>query len=135
MKHRNPCPRLTDGDRLFWLVLSTMWNGWQSALHNVPAHPTEIWTARQLVEDCGLDYEPKYLLRDRDGIYGAQFSRQAKALDIREVVTAPRSPWQNAYVERVIGSIRRECLDHVIVLGERQLKRVLCEYVDYYNRV
>jgi transposase InsO family protein len=263
MKHRNLRPRLTDGDRLFWLVLSKVWNGWQDALHvvkpatvvrwhrqgfryywrwksrhqgrpgvdtelramirsmsranplwgaprihgellklgidvsqatvskymirnrkppsqswrtflknhagetialdfltvptatfrvlfvlvvlshdrrqilhvNVTAHPTAIWTARQLAEACGLDNEPKYLVRDRDSIYGDQFSRQAKALGIREVVTAPRSPWQNAYAERVIGSIRRECLDHVIVLGERQLKGVLCEYIDYYNRI
>jgi transposase InsO family protein len=263
MKHRNPRPRLTDSDRLFWLVLSSIWNDWRSVLHvvnpatvvrwhrqgfryywrwksrrrgrpgvdaelramirnmsranplwgaprihgellklgievsqatvskymirsgkppsqswrtflqnhggetialdfltvptatfrvlfvlvvlshdrrqilhvNVTAHPTAVWTARQLVEACGLDNEPTYLVRDRDGIYGDQFSQQAKVLGIREVVTAPRSPWQNAYVERVIGSIRRECLDHVIVLGERQLKRVLCEYIDYYNRV
>ncbi len=98
-------------------------------------HPTAVWTARQLVEVCGLDNEPKYLARDRDGLYGGQFTRQTKALGIRQVVTALRSPWQNAYVERVIGSIRRECLDHVIVLGERQLKRVLSEYVDYYNRI
>jgi hypothetical protein len=87
------------------------------------------------LEACGMDEVPSYLLRDWDGIYGDQFSRQAKALGIREVVTAPRSPWQNAYAERVIGSIRRDCLDHVIVLSERQLKRVLSEYTDYYNRI
>jgi transposase InsO family protein len=263
MKHRQPRPRSTDGDRLFWVVLSGLWDGWQSALHvvqpatvvrwhrqgfryywrwksrrhgrprvdaelrkmireiskanplwgaprihgellklgievsqatvsrymirnrkppsqtwrtflnnhvqdlismdfltvptatfrvlfvlvilshdrrrilhiNVTAHPTSEWTARQLLEACGMDELPSYLVRDRDGIYGHQFSRQAKALGIQEVVTAPRSPWQNGYAERVIGSIRRDCLDHVIVLGERQLKRVLSEYTDYYNRV
>jgi putative transposase len=102
---------------------------------NVTSNPTAAWTARQLLEGCGSDEQPRFLLRDRDGIYGGLFSRQAAALGIREVVTAPRSPWQNAYVERVIGSIRRECLNHVIVLAERQLKRILSEYVDYYNSV
>jgi putative transposase len=102
---------------------------------NVTSNPTAAWAARQLLEACGSDEQPRYLLRDRDGIYGKLFSRQAIALGIREVVTAPRSPWQNAYVERVIGSIRRECLNHLIVLTECQLKRVLKEYVDYYNKV
>ncbi len=102
---------------------------------NVTAHPTAAWTARQLLEACGMDDAPRYLVRDRDGIYGNQFSRQARALGIREVMTAPRSPWQNAYAERVIGSIRRDCLDHVVVLGERQLMRVLFNYTNYYNRV
>jgi transposase InsO family protein len=82
-----------------------------------------------------MDEVPSYLVRDRDGTYGRQISRQVKVLGIQEVVTAPRSPWQNGYAERVIGSIRRDCLDHVIVLGEGQLKRVLSEYTDYYNRV
>ncbi len=100
---------------------------------NVTAHPTAAWTARQLIEACGLDEAPRYLLRDRDAIYGEAFSRQAAALGIKEVMTAPRSPWQNPYAERLIGSIRRECLDHMIVLGERHLKRVLSSYVDYYH--
>ena len=95
---------------------------------------TAYWTARQLLEACGLEEAPRYLIRDRDNVYGERFSRQAKTLDIREAVIAPRSPWQNAYAERVIGSIRRECLDHVVVLGERHLLRVLSKYVDYYNR-
>ncbi len=85
---------------------------------NVTAHPTAAWTARQLLEACGLVEEPRYLLRDRDTIYGAEFHRQAAALEIQEVTTAARSPWQNPYAERVIGSIRRECLDHMIILGE-----------------
>jgi transposase InsO family protein len=76
---------------------------------------------------------PRHLIGDRDQVYGERFSRQAKALGIREAVIAPRSPWQNAYAERVIGSIRRECLDHVVVIGERHLMRILSEYVDYYN--
>ena len=77
---------------------------------------------------------PRYLIRDRDQVYGERFSRQAKALGIREAVIAPRSPWQNAYAERVIGSIRRECLDHVVVISERHLRDILSKYMDYYNR-
>ncbi len=100
---------------------------------NVTEHPTAEWTARQLVEACGLEETPGHLIRDRDQVYGEQFSRQARALNIREAVIAPRSPWQNAYAERVIGSIRQECLDHVVVIGERHLKRILSEYVHYSN--
>jgi putative transposase len=102
---------------------------------NVTEHPTAGWTARQLVEACALEETPGYLIRDRDQVYGERFSRQAGALNIREVVIAPRSPWQNAYAERVIGSIRRECLDHLVVIGERHLKGILSEYVDYYNGI
>ena len=101
---------------------------------NVTEHPTADWTARQLLEAVAMEEAPRYLVRDRDQVYGERFSRQAKTLDIREVVIAPRSPWQNAYAERVIGSIRRECLDHVVVIGERHLRRILSTYVDYYNR-
>ena len=82
-----------------------------------------------------MNEKPKYLIRDRDAIYGAVFSRRAQTLGIEEVLTAYRSPWQNPYAERVIGSIRRECLDHVIVLGPEHLKRVVTQYVDYYNGV
>ena len=97
---------------------------------NVTEHPTADWTGRQLIEACGLEEAPRHLIRDRDQVYGERFSRQAKTLDIREAVIAPRSPWQNAYAERVIGSIRLECLDHV---GERHLLGILSKYVDYYN--
>jgi len=100
---------------------------------NVTEHPTAAWTARQLLEACGTDDAPRFLVRDRDAIYGETFRRQVIALKIQEVPTAPRSPWQNAYAERVIGSIRRECLNHMIVLGERHLRRILRSYVDYYN--
>jgi putative transposase len=100
---------------------------------NVTEHPTADWTARQLIEACGLEEGPRYLIRDRDQVYGERFSGQARILDIREAVIAPRSPWQNAYAERVIGSIRRECLDHVVVVGERHLRGILSKYVDYYN--
>src|SRR5437762_6136110 len=100
---------------------------------NVTEHPTADWTGRQLIEACGLEEAPRHLIRDRDQVYGERFSRQAKTLDIREAVIAPRSPWQNAYAERVISSIRRECLDHVVVIGERHLREILSKYVDYYN--
>jgi putative transposase len=100
---------------------------------NVTEHPTAEWMARQLLEACGLEEAPRYLIRDRDQVYGKRFAHQAKTLDIREAVIAPHSPWQNAYAERVIGSIRRECLDHVVVIGERHLREILSKYVDYYN--
>jgi transposase InsO family protein len=99
----------------------------------VTANPTAAWTSRQLTEAFPWDNVPRYLLRDRDGIYGEEFATRVQAMGIQEVVSAPRSPWQNPYVERVIGSIRRECLDHVIVLGEEHLRRVLKAYVAYYN--
>jgi len=119
---------------LFALVILS--NDRRRILHvNVTDHPTAAWTAQQLVEACGVDEKPKYLLRDRDAIYGKEFSQRAQTLGIEEVLTAYRSPWQNPYAERVIGSIRRECLDHVIVLGSKQLKRILTRYVDYYNGV
>jgi len=92
---------------------------------NVTEHPTAEWTARQLLEACTLEQGPRYLIRDRDQVYGERFSHQARILDIQEVVIAPRSPWQNAYAERVIRSIRRECLDHVVVIGERHLRGIL----------
>ena len=101
---------------------------------NATEHPPAGWTARQLVEACGLEESPRNLILDRDQIYGERFSRQARTLGIREAVITLRSPWQNAYAERVIGSIRRECLDHLVVIGERHLMGILSEYVDYYNR-
>ena len=76
---------------------------------------------------------PRHMIRDRDAVYGSKVRARVKAMGIEEVVTAPRSPWQNPYVERVIGSIRRECLDHVIVLNERHLRRILTSYLDYYH--
>ena len=100
---------------------------------NVTAYPTEEWTARQLVEACGIDYQPRYLIRDRDAVYDSRFQQQVRALGMREVLTAPRSPWQNAYSERVIGSIRRECVNHVIVLNKPHLKRIVKIYIHYYN--
>lgn len=100
---------------------------------NVTAHPTAEWTAQQMLEAFPFDTAPKYLLRDRDGIYGQEFRQQVTAMNIHEVLSAPRSPWQRAYVERVIGSIRRECLDHVIVFNEQSLRRILGSYFSYYH--
>ena len=101
---------------------------------NVTEHPTAEWTAQQLVEAFSWETPPKYLLRDRDAIYGNRFRKRVRALGMNERPFAPRSPWQNPYVERVIGSIRRECLDHVIVLNERHLKRLLRGYFAYYHQ-
>jgi len=101
---------------------------------NVTAHPTAEWTAQQMMEAFPFDTAPKYLLRDRDRIYGQEFRKQVEVMNIKEVLSAPRSPWQRAYVERMIGSIRRECLDHVIVFGEDSLRRTLRSYFSYYHR-
>jgi len=101
---------------------------------NITAHPTAEWTAQQIVEAFPFDTAPKYLLRDRDRIYGYQFRKQVEAMNIEEVLSAPRSPWQRAYVERVIGSIRRECLDHVMVFDEASLRHTLRGYFGYYHR-
>ena len=101
---------------------------------NVTAHPTVEWTGQQLREAFPFDQLPRYMLRDRDGIFGDDFREQVRDKGICEVLSAPRSPWQRAYVERVIGSIRRECLDHVIVFNENSLRRTLNSYFDYYHR-
>ena len=99
----------------------------------VTAHPTAEWIANQLTEACGWDQIPRYLIRDRDGAYGEIFQRRVRSIGIRDRPTSPRSPWQNACAERLIGSIRRECLDHVVVFGERHLRHVLLSYMNYYN--
>jgi len=99
----------------------------------VTTSPTSEWIARQVREACGWEPVPGYLVRDRDRVYGEAFTRRIRAMGIRDRPTAPRSPWQNGYAERLIGSIRRECLDHVIVFGERHLRHVLRAYQQYYN--
>ena len=101
---------------------------------NVTARPTAEWTGQQLREGFPFDQIPRYLLRDRDAIFGKDFQEQVRDMGIHEVLSAPRSPWQRAYVERVIGSIRRECLDHVIVFHESSLRRTLACYFQYYHR-
>ncbi len=100
----------------------------------VTAHPTAEWTAHQLREAFPWDTAPHYLLRDRDRIFGQDFVDQVRAMGIKQVLSAPASPWQRAYVERVIGTIRRECLDHVIVFHEQSLRRHLQGFLDYYHR-
>src|SRR6266481_2732816 len=102
---------------------------------NVTTNPTAEWIARQITEAFPWDDAPQYLIRDRDRIYGAVVTRRLRAMGIRDKPTAPASPWQNGFAERLIGSIRRECLDHIIVLGEMHLRRILRSYADYYNRV
>ncbi|MBD3220316.1 DDE-type integrase/transposase/recombinase [bacterium] len=100
---------------------------------NVTSNPSAAWTRLQLIQAFPFDSAPRYLIRDRDGTYGRKVVKALEILGIKRFVTAPRSPWQNGYCERVIGSIRRECLDHVIVLNEQHLRRVLKEYLVYYH--
>src|ERR1700680_3797304 len=102
---------------------------------NVTANPTAEWVARQITEAFSWDEPPRYLIRDRDRIYGSVVTRRLRAMGIRDKPTAPASPWQNGFAERLIGSIRRECVDHIIVLGEAHLRRILKSYADYYNGV
>jgi transposase InsO family protein len=102
---------------------------------NVTANPTAEWVARQITEAFPWDGAPRYMIRDRDRIYGTVVTRRLRAMGIRDKPTAPASPWQNGFAERLIGSIRRECLDHVIVLGEAHLRRILKSYARYYNGV
>jgi transposase InsO family protein len=102
---------------------------------NVTTNPTAEWIARQLTEAFPWDETPRYLIRDRDRIYGAVVTRRLRAMGIRDKPTAPASPWQNGYVERLIGSIRREYVDHVIILGEAHLRRILRSYARYYNAI
>src|ERR1700676_57152 len=106
----------------------------RKVLHfNVTENPTAQWTGQQIVEAFPWDCAPKYLLRDRDAIYGSAFQRRVKSMGIEQVLSAPRSPWQNPFVERLIGTLRRDCLDHLIVLNERHLRRIVSRYLDYYH--
>jgi len=101
----------------------------------VTSNPTQYWLAGQVTEAFPWDAAPRYLLRDRDKSYGPAFRHRVRAMGITEVITAPRSPWQNPYAERLIGSIRRECLDHVIIFNERHLRRVLSSYFQYHHDI
>jgi putative transposase len=101
---------------------------------NVTEHPTAHWTAQQIVDAFPDDGAPLYLLRDRDGVYGHLFQQRVKGMGIAELLTAPQSPWQNPFAERLIGSVRRECLNHILVLNERHLRRILIRYFAYYHR-
>jgi transposase InsO family protein len=102
---------------------------------NVTANPTAEWVARQITEAFPWDEAPRYMIRDRDQIYGAIVTRRLRAMGIRDKPIAPASPSQNGFAERLIGSIRRECLDHIIVFGEAHLRRILISYAAYYNSV
>jgi len=153
-------PKLRPRDRVFWVLLSRLWPSWRSALaivqpetvvkwhrvfvvlrhdrreivhFNVTVNSYAEWTAQQIIDTFPYEEAPRFLIRDRDGIYGNYFNNRIESMGIEEVPTAPRSPGQNPYCKRAIGSIGRECLDHVIVLGERHLHRVLTEYLDYYH--
>ena len=102
---------------------------------NVTTNPTADWIARQITEAFPWNEAPRYMIRDRDRIYGAVVTRRLRAMGIRDRPTAPASPWQNGFAERLIGSIRRECIDHIVVLGEAHLRRVLRSYASYYNEI
>jgi transposase InsO family protein len=101
----------------------------------VTTHPNAEWIARQPTEACGWKETPRYVVRDRDGTYGEAFVRRLRAMGIRDRPISARSPWQNGYAERLIGSIRRDCLDHVVVFGEQHLRHLLISYQRYYNEV
>jgi transposase InsO family protein len=100
----------------------------------VTRHPTAIWLARQITEAFPWVSAPTYLVRDNDGAYGHVFTRRVRAMGIRDRPISPSSPWQNGYVERLIGTLRRECLDHVLIIGVRHLRQVLVSYAAYYNQ-
>jgi len=119
--------------RLLFVMLIPAHDRRKIVRFDVTQHPTAGWLSSQVTEAFPWDTAPRFLLRDRDASYGSIFRKRVEAMGIAEVVTAPRSPWQNAYVERVIGSIRRECLDEVVIFNERHLRRVLSAYVDYYH--
>jgi transposase InsO family protein len=102
---------------------------------NVTANLTAEWVARQITEAFPWDEAPHYLIRDRDRIYRSVVTRRLRAMGIRDKPTAPASPWQNGFAERLIGSIRRECVDHIIILGEAHLRRILRSYACYYNGI
>jgi len=100
----------------------------------ITTNPTAQWTAQQITEAFPWSDPPRYIIRDNDSIYGQIFRDRLEAMNIQDVRTAPRSPWQNAYAERVIGSVRRECLDHIVIKNEKHLRRILNSYFSYYNR-
>jgi len=102
---------------------------------NVTTNPTAEWIARQITEAFPWNEVPHYLIRDRDRIYGSMVTRRLRAMGIRDKPIAPASPWQNSFAERLIGSIRRECVDHIVVLGETHLRRILQTYACYYNKI
>jgi transposase InsO family protein len=120
--------------RILFVLIVLAHNRRRVVHFNVTEHPTAMWTAEQIIQAFPDATEPRYLLRDRDGIYGEVFTERVRAIGIKEVLTAPRSPWQNPFAERLIGTIRRDCLNHLIVLGESHLRRTLTRYFHYYHK-
>jgi transposase InsO family protein len=107
----------------------------REVLHfNVTEHPTSSWVAQQIIEAFADRMPPRYLIRDRDRVYGNEVRDRLQSLHIEELLTAPQSPWQNAFAERLIGSIRRECVNHLVILSARHLRRILASYFRYYHR-
>jgi hypothetical protein len=125
MKQRRTRPRLRGTDRRFWVVLCRVWSG--------TAHPTAEWIIQQLREAFPFDTAPRYLILDRDGKYGSVVPEKLRSWGVKLVRTGWRSPWQNGEAERWVQSARRELLDHVVVFNEAHLRRLLAEYVSYYN--
>jgi transposase InsO family protein len=125
----------TIGFRLLYAFVIIRLDRRDLAWINVTANPTAEWVARQITEAFPWNEAPRYMIRDRDRIYGAVVTRRLRAMGIRDKPTAPASPWQNGFAERLIGSIRRECTDHIVVLGEAHLRRVLRSYASYYNEI
>ena len=119
--------------RVLYVFLALLHHRRRVVHFNVTDSPTAAWTAQQIVEAFPHEEAPRFLLRDRDSIYGGKFRRRVQGLGIGEVLTAPRSPWQNPFAERLIGTIRRELLDHVIVMNEGHLRRRLRNYLSYYH--
>lgn len=115
-------------------VFLVMCNERRQIIHfNMTEFPTAAWTGQQLVNAFPWDTAPRYLLRDRDGVFGEEFTHRVESIGIKQVLISARSPWQNPYVERLIGSIRMECLDHIIIFNEKHLRRVLKKYCRYYH--
>ena len=125
------CQRLRSGFSIVLFVIRHGWRFWVP--FGVTANPTAEWIARQIIEAFPWDYAPRFLIRNRDAAYGPVVVQHLRAMGIRERPIALRSPWQNAYVEGLIGSIRRECLDHMIVFGKAHLRRMGIAYAAYYN--
>jgi transposase InsO family protein len=125
----------TVGFKLLFVLVILRHEGRRLISLSVTAHPTAEWIARQITDAFPWDETPDNMIRDRDASYGQAVTRRLTAMGIRDHPIAPRSPWQNGHAERLIGSIRRECLDHIVVFGEGHLRRILATYTEYYNEL